>query len=65
MFNISFKRIGGIWLWNVGRIGGSFHVQNRTAFAAKQHKAAQLETIRQSVIVERLAYDAINAALAA
>lgn len=40
--NIGLRKVGGIWFWNVGRIGGSFHISSRATFARKQfHSAAQ------------------------
>lgn len=56
MFNIGLRKVGGIWFWNVGRIGGSFHIQSSSAFMMKRLKAQQAETNRQ-------VFTAINAAL--
>lgn len=39
-FNAGFRKVGGIYFWNVGRIGGSFYVSSRSAFARKQHAIA-------------------------
>jgi hypothetical protein len=44
MFNIGLRKVGGIWFWNVGRIGGTFHIQSRSSFARKQLKAQEKRT---------------------
>lgn len=53
MFNIGLRKVGGIWFWNVGRIGGSFHVQSRMAFAAKRHKIASEALVKSATAVEK------------
>jgi len=26
---VSFRKIGGLWHWRIGRIGGSFYIRRR------------------------------------
>jgi hypothetical protein len=61
MFNISIRKVGGIYFWNVGRIGGSFFIQSRTAFLAKQLKAQEIETNRQIFTALNIALNELNA----
>ena len=28
VFNVSFRKVGGIFFWRVGRFGGSFYLQS-------------------------------------
>lgn len=44
MLNIGIRKVGGIWFWNVGRIGGSFFIQSRASFLCKQLKAQEKRT---------------------
>jgi len=54
MFNIGIRKVGGIWFWNVGRIGGSFHVSSKSAFTHKQYVNACKVTERNMVRIERI-----------
>ena len=38
--NISYRKVGGIRFWSIGRFGGSFHISNKADFARKQRRAA-------------------------
>lgn len=38
MFNFGFKKVGGIWHWHLGRIGGSFYVTSRETWAKRQQE---------------------------
>lgn len=52
-FNIGLRKVGGIWFWNVGRIGGSFFISSRAAYAAKQHKIVSDKLVTQAIAFER------------
>ena len=41
--NIGLHKVGGIYFWNVGRIGGSFYVTSRSTFARREYMRAAAE----------------------
>lgn len=51
--NVGIRKVGGIWFWNVGRIGGSLFVQSSEAFNAKLER--QCETVAMKALVTALA----------
>ncbi|NTG01866.1 hypothetical protein G6L30_17255 [Agrobacterium rhizogenes] len=49
MLNIGIRKVGGIWFWNVGRIGGSLFVQSAPAFNAKLERQVEMTAMRALV----------------